>query len=57
MKLDTSMVIIPHFSLVSEVISNLSHFLGCYELCCYMTLSVFCNKAQKVQTFAKCHEI
>ena len=54
MKMDTSMVIIPHFfSLESGVKLNLSHFLGCYVPCGYMILSISCNTLQMVLSFWK----
>ena len=42
MKLDTSVVIIPHFCILGiwgRI--NLSHFLRCYALCCYKIYQSF----------------
>ena len=50
MKLDTSVVIIPHFCFLGIWgRSNLSHFLGCYAQCYYMILSIFYNKLLMVK--------
>ena len=50
MKLDMSVVIIPHFCFLGILVEvDLSHFLRCYVQCYYMILSIMYNKPQMVQ--------